>query len=385
MENLTKNNKVFVSKPFLPPIEEYIHFIRTTWNNSYLTNAGPLVRELENKLKTYLGVKHLFFVSNGTIAMQLAIKALNLKKKIITTPFSFAATTNAIIWQNCTPVFADIDPSNFCIDPDNIEKLITNDTEAILGVHIYGIPCDVRKIDIIAKKYNLKVIYDAAHAFGTEIEGESIFNFGDISTVSFHAVKLFHTGEGGAIITNNDKLAKSIELNRNFGLEGEDITCPGINAKNSELHAALGLANFPYIQKIIDERKLLIKTYDKIFEKSSLQRPVIPYNITYNYSYYPVVFNNEKETLRALNSLREQDIYARRYFYPSLNTLSFLNGNSCPISESISKRVLCLPLYNTLPLKTVKKIGKIVIQSKIDISLARPESIPAPYALNNYK
>ncbi|MBU3978164.1 DegT/DnrJ/EryC1/StrS family aminotransferase [Patescibacteria group bacterium] len=317
------NNKIFVSKPFLPPIEKYIHYVQQVWDNCYLTNNGPLVRELEKKLKAYLGVKHIFFVSNGTIALQLAIKALNLKKTIITTPFSFAATTNAIIWEKCTPVFADIDPSTLCIDPDKIEKLITKETEAILAVHIYGIPCNIKKINILAKKYNLKVIYDAAHAFGTKIGNDSICIFGDISTISFHAVKLFHTGEGGAIITNDDILAKKIALYRNFGLEGDNITYPGINAKNSELHAALGLANFPYIQKLIDKRKLLIQTYDNILKNSTIFRPIIPDNISYNYSYYPIIFNTEKETLHIYKLLQKKNIYAKRYFYPSLNTLSF--------------------------------------------------------------
>ncbi|MBU4099166.1 DegT/DnrJ/EryC1/StrS family aminotransferase [Patescibacteria group bacterium] len=369
------NNKIFVSKPFLPPIEKYIHYVQQVWDNCYLTNNGPLVRELEKKLKAYLGVKHIFFVSNGTIALQLAIKALNLKKTIITTPFSFAATTNAIIWEKCTPVFADIDPSTLCIDPDKIEKLITKETEAILAVHIYGIPCNIKKINILAKKYNLKVIYDAAHAFGTKIGNDSICIFGDISTISFHAVKLFHTGEGGAIITNDDILAKKIALYRNFGLEGDNITYPGINAKNSELHAALGLANFPYIQKLIDKRKLLIQTYDNILKNSTIFRPIIPDNISYNYSYYPIIFNTEKETLHIYKLLQKKNIYAKRYFYPSLNTLSFVNGNSCPISESISKRILCLPLYHDLSLKMIKKIAKIIIQNRMTINRPRQKSL----------
>ncbi|MBU4016002.1 DegT/DnrJ/EryC1/StrS family aminotransferase [Patescibacteria group bacterium] len=369
------NNKIFVSKPFLPPIEKYIHYVQQVWDNCYLTNNGPLVRELEKKLKAYLGVKHIFFVSNGTIALQLAIKALNLKKTIITTPFSFAATTNAIIWEKCTPVFADIDPSTLCIDPDKIEKLITKETEAILAVHIYGIPCNIKKINILAKKYNLKVIYDAAHAFGTKIGNDSICIFGDISTISFHAVKLFHTGEGGAIITNDDILAKKIALYRNFGLEGDNITYPGINAKNSELHAALGLANFPYIQKLIDKRKLLIQTYDNILKNSTIFRPIIPDNISYNYSYYPIIFNTEKETLHIYKLLQKKNIYAKRYFYPSLNTLSFIKGNSCPISESISKRILCLPLYHDLSLKMIKKIAKIIIQNRMTINRPRQKSL----------
>jgi len=369
------NNKIFVSKPFLPPIEKYIHYVQQVWDNCYLTNNGPLVRELEKKLKAYLGVKHIFFVSNGTIALQLAIKALNLKKTIITTPFSFAATTNAIIWEKCTPVFADIDPSTLCIDPDKIEKLITKETEAILAVHIYGIPCNIKKINILAKKYNLKVIYDAAHAFGTKIGNDSICIFGDISIISFHAVKLFHTGEGGAIITNDDILAKKIALYRNFGLEGDNITYPGINAKNSELHAALGLANFPYIQKLIDKRKLLIQTYDNILKNSTIFRPIIPDNISYNYSYYPIIFNTEKETLHIYKLLQKKNIYAKRYFYPSLNTLSFIKGNSCPISESISKRILCLPLYHDLSLKMIKKIAKIIIQNRMTINRPRQKSL----------
>lgn len=378
-----KTNKIFVNKPFLPPLKEYMRYIKIVWNNHYLTNAGPLVRELENKLETFLGAKHVFFVSNGTIALQLSIKALGLKKTIITTPFTFTATTNAIISENCTPVFADINPSTLCVDPAKIEKLITKDTEAILGVHIYGIPCDVNKISSLAKKYNLKVIYDAAHAFGTKIEGESVCNFGDISTISFHAVKLFHTGEGGAIVTNDDELAKKIELYRNFGLEEDNIKCPGINGKNSDLHAALGLANFPYIQQLIHKREVLTAAYDNIFKKTSLLKPTIPPNITYNYSYYPVIFNNQKEALYALKSLQEQNIYARRYFYPSLNTLSFINRSSCPISESVSEKILCLPLYNDLTLNNVKKIGKIIIRSMKASGARRQKFIQMPYVFEH--
>lgn len=366
-----KNNKILVTKPFLPPIKNYIKYVREIWNNCYLTNDGPFVKELENKLKNYLSVKHVIFVSNGTIAIQLAIKALSIKKSIITTPFSFAATLNAIIWENCAPVFADIDPSTLCIDPNNIEKMITPETQAILATHIYGIPCDIEKIDYLAKKYSIKVIYDAAHAFGTKINNESVLSFGDISAISMHAVKLFHTGEGGAIITNNDELAKKIKLLRNFGLEGYDITHPGINAKNSEFHAALGLANFNYIPQLINKRKQLINRYEKIFKNSAISRPFIPNNITYNYSYYPIILKNEKKLLQIQKALRGQNIYSRRYFYPSLNTLSFTNGNSCPISESISKRILCLPLYHDLALKMVDKIGGIVIKNSLDSSIQK--------------
>src|ERR1019366_5824647 len=335
-----------VTKSYLPPIEEYQKQLSKIWNNSWLTNQGPLVQELEHKLKEHLGVENLLFVSNGTIAIPLAIKALDLKGEIITTPFSYVATTTSIIWENCTPVFADIDNKSFCINPEEIEKHINANTSAILATHVYGHACDVFRIEEIAKKYNLKVIYDGAHAFGITINGNSIFNYGDVSTISFHATKLFHTVEGGAIVTKDKKLAEKLYLYRSFGHIADDYYSVGINGKNSEFHAAMGLCNLPRVSEIIENRKKSVMLYKSFLVNSKITFPKKHAMQNYNYSYFPLVFDSEETLLAVRKTLLENEISTRRYFYPSLNNLPYLNAKyKCPLSENISKRVLCLPLY----------------------------------------
>ncbi len=355
-----------VTKSFLPPLAEYVKYLEGIWERGHLTNHGPLVNELEEKLRTYLGVKHLFFVNNGTIALQIAIKALDLKGEIITTPFSYVATTSSIVWENCSPVFVDIDENDFTIDVDRIEAAITPATSAILTTHVYGIPCRVREIQTIAEKHGLKVIYDAAHAFGVRYEDKNILNYGDISTLSFHATKLFHTVEGGAIATNDDTLAHRIGYMRNFGHKGqEDFWGVGINGKSSEFHAAMGLCIFPRIDKIISNRKTLSQTYNDCFAelKVVLKRPSEAGNVVYNYAYYPVVFANERQLIMVRDSLNAAYIYPRRYFYPSLNTLTYLQDRmSLPVSEDISSRVLCLPLYDDLSPDIIRRICSIIAQ-----------------------
>jgi dTDP-4-amino-4,6-dideoxygalactose transaminase len=244
-----------VTKPFLPPQDIYQSYLDGIWKRQWLTNMGPLANDLELKLKDILKVKHLLFVTNGTVALQMAIKALDLKGEIITTPFSFVATTSSIVWENCQPVFVDIDKNSLNIDAEKIEAAITKNTSAILATHVYGNPCEVDAIDKIAKKHHLKVIYDAAHAFGVEINGKSIFEYGDISTCSLHATKLYHSSEGGLIITKDPELLKKLAYIRNFGFDGpEKFAELGLNGKNSEFHAAMGLANLKYIAKLIFPR-----------------------------------------------------------------------------------------------------------------------------------
>ena len=353
---------ITVTKSFLPPIEDYIEYLRKIWESNHLTNHGPLVNELEQKLKDYLGVKHLFFVSNGTIALQIAIKALDLKGEVITTPFSYVATTSSIIWEGCQPVFVDIDRQTLCIDADLIEAAITPNTTAILTTHVYGIPCAVERIRQIARKHRLKVIYDAAHTFGVQYNGRSLACFGDIATLSFHATKLFHTVEGGAIITEDETLAHRISYMRNFGHIGpDDFFGVGINAKNSEFHAAMGLCNLLHVEEIITARKQVCGWYDEVLEGSGLIRPVLPDGTEYNYAYYPVLFSSEGDLIQARDRMNAEQIFARRYFYPSLNTLPFLNARQhCPVSEDISSRVLCLPLYDSLEIKDVKHISGLI-------------------------
>lgn len=368
--------KILVTKSFLPPLHEYERYLEKIWDARWLTNCGPFATELENRLKKRFVVKHAFFVTNGTIAMQLALKALDIQGEVITTPFTFAATTNAIIWEKCTPVFVDIDPSTFSIDSSKIEEAITPNTKAILAVHVYGYPCNVKAIETIAKKHNLKVIYDAAHAFDVEIGGKSILSFGDVSTLSFHATKLFHTGEGGLIVTNNDEIAKKIVSLRNFGYVGEEVVEAGVNAKNSEIHAAMGLVNLNYIEMIKKKRRKIVEEYKRLLTNTNLHEVAYFKNVEYNYSYFPVVFESEEMLLSVFDALATQNIIPRRYFYPSLNTLSFTKYKSCPISESIAPRVACLPLYHDLGIKTVKKIVKVIIDTILSERVSLSIGIP---------
>jgi dTDP-4-amino-4,6-dideoxygalactose transaminase len=352
-----------VTKTYLPAMEEYTAYLKKIWDSGWVTNNGPLVVELEKKLKKELGVKHLFFTSNGTIALQIAIKALNLTQEVITTPFSYVATTTSILWENCKPVFADIDKKTCCIDPDLIEKKITKKTEAILATHVYGIPCDVQSIERIAKKHKLKVIYDAAHAFGTKYKGKALANYGDISTLSFHATKLFHTVEGGAIITNDDKLAAKIGLFRSFGHYYDDYSSIGINAKNSEFHAAMGLCLLSKVKQFIARRKELNQLYDSLLAGMNFEQPTVPAKTEYNYSYYPVIFSSETSLLKIKKALEENNIFPRRYFYPSLSKLPYYKGASCPVSEDIASKVLCLPFFYELKNSEVKQIVSIIKKS----------------------
>ena len=303
------------------------------------------MQRLEEELKSYLRVKHLFFTSNGTIALQIALKALRLSGEIITTPFSYVATTNSILWENCTPVFADIDPNDLNISPTALTDLITDKTRAILATHVYGHPCAVEEIENIALRHDLRVIYDGAHAFGAKYMDSSVLSFGDIATCSFHATKIFHTVEGGAVITNDDELAERIMLCRQFGHIGDEYYNVGINGKNSEIHAAMGLSILPQMDEIIKERMKLSDAYDRYLDGVGLCKPKARQGTLYNFAYYPIIFESEEQLLRSKDYLSNCGIYTRRYFYPSLNRLPFLEGQCCPVSESVSSRVLALPLY----------------------------------------
>ena len=354
-----------VTKSFLPPIEHYTKLIEGIWTRAHLTNNGPLLMELEEKLKDYFGAKHFIFLNNGTSAIQIAIKGLGITGEVITTPFSYVATTSSLAWENCKPVFADIDPNSLTITPQTIEPLITPKTSAILATHVYGVPCDVEGIEKLAKKHNLKVIYDAAHAFGVTFKGKPLVNYGDASTLSFHATKLFHTTEGGGIVANDETLAHRFSYMRNFGHKGqEDFWGVGINAKNSEFHAAMGLCVFPYIDEIIAKRKELTELYDRLLLNAgiNLTRPILPAGTEYNYAYYPVVLENEEALLAVRDSLNAQYVYPRRYFYPSLSKLNYVQKYNVPIAEEISRKVLCLPLYHGLEPDQVKRICQVINQ-----------------------
>ena len=335
--------------------------MRRAWDKSWITNNGELVQQLESELKEYLGVKHLFFCTNGTIVLQMALKALDVKKEVITTPFSYVATTNAILWEGCTPVFVDIDRNTFCIDPYKIEASITEKTEAILATHVFGYPCNIDKLEVLSHKYNLKIIYDGAHGFGSNYNGRSLLSYGDVSTCSFHATKLFHTVEGGCVITNNDEVAQKLMLFRQFGHIGDDYYSVGINGKNSEFHAAMGICVLKDINIIISTRRRHFVIYDELLKGLDLKRIIAPkVNFDYNYSYYPVLFRSEELLLQAMAELNEIGVNARRYFFPSLNTLPYLSGSACIISEDISRRVLCLPMFFDLKEHEIEAICNVI-------------------------
>ena len=355
------NKPIYVTQSFLPPIEEYEVYLKSIWSSGYLTNNGPLAREFEDKVSNYLGVDNFQFVSNGTIALQIALSALEITSgEIITTPFSYVATTSAILWERCTPVFVDIDDRTFSIDANKIEAAITSETKAILAVHVFGNPCDVEAIEAIAKKHNLLVIYDAAHAFGVTYKGKSLFDYGDISTCSFHATKLFHTIEGGGVIANNTAVSERVGLIKRFGHDNDDHSLLGINGKSSEFQAAMGLTNLNYVDSIIASRKHVVERYNQRL-KGKYQLLELRSDTEYNYSYYPVVFESEEKLLSMISKLNAQNIFPRRYFYPSLNTLPYIEGaNACPISEDISKRIFCLPLYVGLEDLVVDKICEVM-------------------------
>lgn len=357
---------IYVTKSFLPPLDEYTALLKEIWDSSVLTNQGPLVLKFQTKLIEYLkNSKYVNYVVNGTSALQLAIRALDLDScEIITTPFTYAATANSIAWEKCKPVFVDIDPHTLQIDASKIEEKITHNTKAILAVHVFGYPCDVDAIGQVAQKHNLKVIYDGSHAFGSVYKGKSLLTYGDITTCSFHATKLFHTVEGGACFSSNKDLKEKINLSMKFGHLGDEYYCVGINAKSNELHAAMGLAIFPYLDKILNNRKIICELYDS-YLAGYYQRPIQKDDLVYNHAYYPIVFKSESELLKIFDALKAIDVYPRRYFYPSLNTLPFLTDKkvSCPVSEDIASRIACLPLYPDLDLDQVKIIATTILNT----------------------
>ncbi len=336
-----------VSRPFLPPMEEYTALLATSWEQAWLTNNGPLAIELEKKLRDFLGVKYVLVCSNGTIALELALRSLGISGgEIITTPFSYIATTNAILFAGGTPVYADIEPETCSADPATLEQLITEKTKAILITHVFGFPAAIDQIQQIADKYNLKILFDGAHAFGCTFQSRSLLSFGDVTTCSFHATKIFHTAEGGCVITNNDSLAEQIVFMRQNGHRGDEYRMAGTNAKLSELHAALGLCNLRYFQKLVRERKVLWERYSK--ELTGLNVHLFHPFDGYNYVYYPVLFPSQEILLQVIELLRKHQIQIRRYFYPSLQNLTFTGKGHCPVSTNISSRIACLPLFNGL-------------------------------------
>jgi len=356
---------ITVTKTFFPPIDTYKSYIDKIWDNQWLTNNGALTQELTTKLIDYLGVNYLIPMTNGTLPIQIALNALASEGEVITTPFSYVATTSTIVWEKCTPVFVDIHPEYLTIDETKIEAAITKKTTAILVTHVYGNPCDIEAIEAIAKRHNLKVIYDAAHCFGVTYKGQSIFNYGDVSVCSFHATKLFHTGEGGALFCQNEETYNEMLYRHKFGHDGPlKFHGIGINAKISELQAAMGLSVLSHMADIINARKAVCDLYDTFLDFQLLRRLKIRIDTEWNYSYYPIIFASEEKLLKAEKLLNDNGIMPRRYFYPSLSSLSYVNNkNDVSVSDDIAPRVLCLPLYYGLEENDIKRISSLVLEA----------------------
>lgn len=369
MKNSCKN--IYVTEPSLPSLEEFTELLRDIWDRKWLTNNGVYHQQFEKELADYLGVPFISLFSNGTLALVSALQVLNITGEVITTPYSFVATTHALWWNNIKPVFVDIEPQFCNINPEKIEAAITPKTTAILPVHVYGKPCDVNAIQNIADRYGLKVIYDAAHAFGIKQDGESIHNFGDLSVLSFHATKVFNTIEGGAIVCHDEKTKKRLDYLKNFGFENEtSVVAPGINAKMNEIQAAFGLLQLKSINDNIQKRKKISDLYHESLEDINGIRMIpVPKNLDYNYGYFPL-FVDESEYGMSRDALYEKlkanNIFARRYFYPLISQfptyrgLDSSNPKNLEVAERIAKEVICLPIFSSLEISTVSEIIKLI-------------------------
>lgn len=356
---------IFVTMPTLAPQAEVNRLLEQVWSSGIMTHNGPLVQRFEREVAGYLRVPKMVACTNGTLALQVAIKALGLQGEIITTPFTFIATISSIMWEHCTPVFVDIDPDTFNIDPKKIEEKITCHTVAIMPVHVFGNSCDIESIDAVAAKHGLKVIYDACHSFGVRYKGESVFAYGDISVTSFHATKMLNTAEGGGCFTRNSELDDKMRRIRFFGFENHaDIVEDGFNGKMTEVNAAVGIANLAYMDAALADRKKKYALYKQILQTNDALRFQKIEQDSCNYSYFPVVFPDEKTLLRVLDALQANQIYPRRYFYPSVNTFSHLVPYTpMPESENLAGRILCLPLFYSLPESDVQRIADLTLSA----------------------
>ena len=355
---------IYVTMPTLAPLEDVNELMKGIWESGIMTHNGPLVQRFENEVCNFLNVPNMVSCCNGTLALQMAIKAIGKKGEIITTPFTFIATISSIMWENCVPVFVDIDPETLNIDPTKIEEKITCHTVAIMPVHVFGNNCDIDAIEAIAQAYNLPVIYDACHSFGATYKGESVFKQGDISVTSFHAPKMLNTAEGGGIFTINEDIDKKLRRIRFFGFENHsEIVEDGFNGKMTEAHAAIGLANLKYIDAALSDRRRKYACYKEILEKNS---EILFQKITTgcNYSYFPVIFRDEQALLKVVSVLNSKNIFPRRYFYPSVNTFTKLVPY-VPMrnSEDIACRILCLPLHFGIEMVDVEEIAQLTLSA----------------------
>lgn len=354
--------KILVTKPYLPSLEKFQSYVAQIWDNVHLTNHGPFHQQFEQRLRECLGTELVHFTTNGTIALQLAIAALGMEEgEIITTPFSYVATTSAILWEKFEPVFVDIDPKTFCIDPKMVEAAITPRTRAILAVHVFGYPCDVDALSDIAKRHNIRIIYDAAHAFGCVYKGKSLLDYGDVSICSFHATKIMQTIEGGCIISHSKEMQDKLSLMRGFGHIGDTHYALGINGKASEFQAVMGICSLDDYATAHQMRRAVADVYNTELAGLPLQFPFMPPDFKYNYAYYPVIFETAEMREKVQSDLNSANIFPRRYFYPSLNTLPYLKTSQpCPVSESVSDRILCLPYYAELSHDDARRIASII-------------------------
>ncbi|MEA2107189.1 MAG: DegT/DnrJ/EryC1/StrS family aminotransferase [Bacteroidota bacterium] len=364
--------EIFVTQPFLPDLEEFIPYLEEIWRSKRLTNNGSFHQQLEAELATFLGVKYVSLFANGTLALLTALQTLKIKGEVITTPYSFVATTNSLWWNNLKPVFVDVDPVYGNLDPEKIEAAITPKTTAIMPVHVYGNPCKVERLQEIADAYGLKVIYDAAHTFKNKYKGTSILNFGDLSTMSFHATKPFNTMEGGAIICHDKKTKQRIDFLKNFGFADETtVMAPGINSKMNEMQAALGLLQLKHYDTYITKRQVIASTYRKELAdvKGITLMPENKYTTDYNYPYFPVFIDSKqygKTRDELYDYLKEQGIFGRRYFYPLISDFPMYKGleSAEPFklvhAKKMAEQVICLPIYSELTFKTVNKISSLI-------------------------
>jgi len=372
---MSYQKKITVTSPLLPELKDFIPHLEEIWTNKWLTNQGPFHKKLERELCNYLNVKYLSLFSNGTLALISALQALRISGEVITTPYSFVATTHSLWWNNIKPVFVDIEPDTFNMNPERIEAAITTATTAIMPVHVYGNPCNVQEIERIADIYGLRVIYDAAHAFGVKQNGMSVMNFGDLSVLSFHATKVFSTIEGGAIVCHDEKMKLRIDYLKNFGFANETtVVAPGINAKMNEVQAAFGLLSLKIVDEAIEKRKNVAEMYRKGLADVAGIRFLseIP-EIQHNYAYFPILvdeseYGKSRDTL--YNAMKQNNIYGRRYFYPLISNFSTYRGlpsaqpENLPVANIVASQVICLPMHHELTEEQVNEVIKIIVQTK---------------------
>lgn len=366
-----QNKPIYVTQPAMPPLDEFTEYLKKIWQNKILTNNGPLHQQFEQELAEYLGVKHISLFSNGTLALVTALQALRITGEVITTPYSFVATTHSLWWNNIKPVFADIEPNTFNLDPEKVEAAITPQTTAIMPVHVYGNPCNLDALQQIADTYGLKLIYDAAHAFGVKVNGNSVLNYGDLSILSFHATKVFNTIEGGAIICPDEKTKKRIDFLKNFGFAGETTVIePGINAKMNELQSAYGLLQLKYVDDNIAKRKTIADIYRKnLIGIKGLRFLNDIEGVTHSYSYFPILIDSKEYAMTRdglYEELKSNNIFGRRYFFPLISQFPSYKGlpsahpSNLPIAEEITKQVICLPIYPDLTMDEQVNVCDII-------------------------